>query len=73
MAMSKVTCTRIPEDPFNPVNPLMVPFCHCPRCAAEPDVVTEADAATFLRLFGQQQRFRVEKVDLGPAGHSALG
>ncbi len=71
--MSEITCTRIPEDPRNPVNPLMAPPCHCPRCSAEPDVVAETIAAPFLRLSGQQQRFRVEAVDLGPTGRALLG
>ena len=71
--MADIPCTRIPDDPANPSNPLMVPPCHCPRCTAEPEEVTLRAAIPFLRVEGRQQRFRVEPVDLGPTGHDLLG
>jgi len=71
--VAEILCTRVPDDPANPTNPLMVPPCHCPRCSAEPEVVALRRTIPFLRVAGREQRLRVELFDLGPAGHDALG
>jgi hypothetical protein len=71
--MSDIPCTRDWDDPVNPTNPSMVPPCNCPRCAAEPLEVADAPSRPFLRVAGQQQRLRVEPVDLGPTGRELLG
>jgi len=72
--MSEQACTAIRADGDIPPNVLFTPPCACPRCA--PATVYNHDGNRddgWLRVRGHQQRYRVEMVELGAAGHAVLG
>lgn len=71
--VSESACKAVvPEGQAAP-NPLFTPPCDCPRCA--PDRSYEQPGADdgWLRLSGDDKRYRVEVVALGVTGKAVLG
>ena len=67
----EVVCTAV-EYETERSNPLFVPPCSCPRCAADP-IEFYSRQRRWLRVSGRRQRFHVEELDLGPTGKASLG
>jgi hypothetical protein len=71
LGTSEVECTAYGAD-GRPFNFVMNPACTCPRCEPEGPAFS-AVVDNWARVSGRAQRLRVEAVDLGPRGRSALG
>ena len=70
--MSDIECKAMLGDGEIPDNPLFTPPCACPRCAPDRTYDRSLDDG-WLRLPGQEQRYRVELVELGDIGRAILG
>ena len=65
-------CTAFSNDPDDRRNPVFVPPCSCPRCAADP-IEAGSKRRNWLRVSGRQQRLPVEAMVLGTVGKAVLG
>jgi len=69
-----VVCTAFGNDRPDATHFLFAPPCTCPRCAPDPLAeLGDPDRHRWLRIPGHPQRLRVEAVELGQHGRSALG
>ncbi|MEZ5231998.1 MAG: hypothetical protein R2749_04730 [Acidimicrobiales bacterium] len=69
---SEIVCTAFGTDDGDGRNILEIPPCGCPRCTTR--LLREQDPdAGWLRVSGSAQRYRVEPIELGPAGRALLG
>jgi hypothetical protein len=71
-------CTAVTSGGRPAENILFAPPCECPRCRAEVARAEETasadqDRRRWLRLPGDRHRHRVEQIDLGVEGRTALG
>lgn len=64
-------CTAVVKAGEAPPNPLFTPPCACPRCAPGRHY-EQSDDDGWLRIAGDQQRYRVEVIELGAQGRAAL-
>jgi len=65
-------CTANVGEGESPPNPLFTPPCACPRCAPTTSYEVRRDDG-WLRISGDQHRYRVEPVELGALGRDVLG
>lgn len=65
-------CRAVVVEGEAPPNPLFTPPCDCPRCAPSATYDHAGGRDGWLRLPGDEQRHRVEVVDLGEVGRAAL-
>jgi hypothetical protein len=73
--MTHPECTAVVGGGEPDPNPLFTPPCQCPDCApTERFEVRGRDRDDgWLRISGDRQRYRVERVTLGDVGTEALG
>ena len=74
-----VECTAVVRPGMPRLNPLFTPPCECPQCCWGSSASDEAfDAGVrrddgWFRIAGQQQRQRVQTVELGHVARTLLG
>ncbi len=68
----QIECTAFGTDDGDGRNILEIPPCGCPRCTTKLLQAEEPDAR-WLRVSGSTQRYRVERIELGPHGRQLLG
>ena len=71
--MSESVCKAVVAEGQAPPNPLFTPPCDCPRCAPDRIYETDGDDVGWLRISGDDRRYRVEVVALGATGKAVLG
>lgn len=70
--MAHPECTAVVRGGPDP-NPLFTPPCQCPDCAPVEQFESRKRDDGWLRISGDRQRYRVERVTLGDVGIEALG